>query len=68
MSVKYKIRGQHGLNYLACSIVGWVNLFSRRVYRDMVLDSWRRSREWLLSLVEIAPVWQWFYEEGPGNG
>jgi putative transposase len=41
MSVKYKIRGQHGLNYLTCSVTGWVYLFSRQVYRDMVLDSWR---------------------------
>jgi hypothetical protein len=41
MSVKYKIRDQHGLNYLTCSVTGWVDLFARQVYRDMVLDSWR---------------------------
>jgi len=45
MSVKYKIRDQHGLNYLTCSIVGWVDLFSRQIYRDMVLDSWRYCQE-----------------------
>lgn len=45
MSVKHKIRDQHGLNYLTCSIVGWVDLFSRQVYRDMVLDSWRYCQQ-----------------------
>ena len=40
-SVRYKIRDQHGLNYVTCSICGWVDLFSRAIYRDVVLDSWR---------------------------
>ena len=46
MSVKYKIRDQHGLNYLTCSIVGWVDLFSRQAYRDIVLDSWRYCQQY----------------------
>lgn len=41
MSVKYKIRDQHGLNYLTCSVCGWVDLFSRTAYRDIILDSWK---------------------------
>jgi REP element-mobilizing transposase RayT len=41
MSVQYKIRDQHGLNYLTCATVGWVDLFTRQVYRDFVLESWR---------------------------
>ena len=41
MSTKYKIRHQHGLNFLTCAITGWVDLFSRQVYRDIVLESWR---------------------------
>ena len=41
MSERYKIRDQHGLTYLTCSITGWVDLFSRQVYRDIVLQSWR---------------------------
>ena len=45
MSVKYKIRDQHGLNYLTCTICGWVDLFSRSEYRDIVLDSWRYCSE-----------------------
>ena len=41
MSTRYKIRDQHGLNYMTCSIVGWVDLFTRQIYRDIVLDTWR---------------------------
>lgn len=45
MSVKYKIRDQHGLNFLTCTICGWVDIFSRQVYRDIILDSWRYCAE-----------------------
>lgn len=45
MSSKYKIRDQHGLNFLTCTIAGWVDLFSRQVYRDMVLESWKYCQE-----------------------
>jgi REP element-mobilizing transposase RayT len=41
MSTKYKIRDQHGLNFLTCTICGWIDLFTRAEYRDIVLDSWR---------------------------
>ena len=45
MSVKYKILDQHGLNFLTCTICGWVDLFSRAEFRDIVLDSWRYCSE-----------------------
>ena len=45
MSVKYKIRDQHGLNYLTLTTCGWVDLFSRAAFRDIVLDSWRYCAE-----------------------
>lgn len=45
MSVKYKILDQHGLNYLTCTICGWVDLFTRAEFRDIVLDSWRYCSE-----------------------
>lgn len=31
--------------FLTCSITGWIDLFSRQVYRDIVLDSWRFCRQ-----------------------
>lgn len=41
MSAKYKIRDQHGLNFLTCTICGWVDLFSRPEYRNIILASWK---------------------------
>jgi REP element-mobilizing transposase RayT len=45
MSVKYKIRDQYGLNFLTLTICGWVDLFTRAAFRDIVLDSWRYCAE-----------------------
>ena len=45
MSERYKVRDPHGLQFITCTIVGWVDLFSRQVYRDIVLDSWRYCQQ-----------------------
>ena len=39
MSTKYKIREWEGLYFLTCSVVGWIDVFSRKSYRDIVLQS-----------------------------
>lgn len=36
---RYKILDQNGLNYITCTVVGWVDVFSRKRYRDIVLES-----------------------------
>ena len=41
MSSKYKILDQQGLNYLTLTTVGWVDIFTRQIYRDILLDSLR---------------------------
>jgi REP-associated tyrosine transposase len=35
----YKIRDQHGKYYLTFTVVGWIDVFTRKCYRDMLLDS-----------------------------
>ena len=45
MSSKYKIRDQHGLNFLTCTVCGWVDIFNRAEYRDIILESWKYCRE-----------------------
>lgn len=45
MSTRYKILEQQGLNFMTCTIKGWVDLFARQAYRDIVLDSWRYCRQ-----------------------
>jgi putative transposase len=36
---KYRIYDQQGLNYLSMTIVGWIDVFSRQRYRDIVIES-----------------------------
>ena len=36
---RYRIQDQHGLNYVTCTVVGWIDIFSRKNYRDILLQS-----------------------------
>ncbi len=36
---RYRILDQKGLNYLTCTIVGWVDIFTRATYRDIIIES-----------------------------
>jgi putative transposase len=36
---RYKILDQKGLNFLTLTIVGWIDVFTRRIYRDMIIES-----------------------------
>ena len=35
----YKIRDQHGMYYLTFTVIDWIDVFTRKCYRDMLLDS-----------------------------
>ncbi|SNS69490.1 REP element-mobilizing transposase RayT [Ekhidna lutea] len=39
MSDSYQIKDQEGTYFLTCQVVGWVDVFSRQVYRDIIIDS-----------------------------
>tara|TARA_R110001592_G_scaffold322260_1_gene601187 strand:- start:692 stop:865 length:174 start_codon:yes stop_codon:yes gene_type:complete len=46
----YKIRDQHGKYYLTFTVVGWIDVFTRKCYRDMLLDSLiycQKEKNWL---------------------
>jgi len=45
MSTGYQIKEQDGLYYLTLQVVNWVDIFSRSIYRDIVLDSFRYAME-----------------------
>lgn len=45
MSGGYEIRDQHAMHYLTFQVVYWIDLFSRQIYRDIVLNSFRFCRE-----------------------
>lgn len=38
---RYKITDQHGLNFLTLTVVDWVDVFIRKTYKDIILDSLR---------------------------
>ncbi|MFM9951937.1 MAG: REP-associated tyrosine transposase [Saprospiraceae bacterium] len=39
--MRYKILDQHGLNFLTLTVVEWIDLFTRRAFADMVVESLR---------------------------
>ena len=42
---KYKIHNQKGIYFLTLTVVGWVDVFTRATYRDIVLDSLKYCME-----------------------
>ena len=45
MSTGYKILESTGLHYLTFQIVGWVDIFTRKIYRDVAIDSFKFCQE-----------------------
>lgn len=41
MTGGYKIRDQNALHYLTFQVVYWIDIFSRQLYRDIMLNSFR---------------------------
>jgi putative transposase len=41
----YKIRDQSATHFLTFSIMGWIDIFSRQRYRDLMLESFQFCRE-----------------------
>ncbi|MBD0289369.1 MAG: transposase, partial [Flavisolibacter sp.] len=37
----YKIRNKEGIPFITFAVVGWIDVFTRKEYRDIVLDSLR---------------------------
>ncbi len=42
---RYRIQDQQGLNFVTCTVVGWIDIFSRQNYRDIVIESLAYCRE-----------------------
>jgi REP element-mobilizing transposase RayT len=45
MSTGYQIVEQDELHYVTFQIVGWVDVFTRKAYRDIVIESLRFCQE-----------------------
>lgn len=45
MSTKYKFHDQERLYFITFAVVGWIDLFIRNEYRQVLLDSWQYCRK-----------------------
>ena len=45
MSRNYKIRNQDELHFVTFTVIQWLDVFTRREYRDILLDSIRYYQE-----------------------
>jgi len=45
MSTGYKIVEQDALHYVTFQVVKWIDVFTRKVYRDIVIDSLKFCQE-----------------------
>jgi REP element-mobilizing transposase RayT len=45
MSEAYRIRDPYATHYLTLQVVDWVDIFTRQIYRDMVVDSLQYCRK-----------------------
>lgn len=41
MKAGYVIRDQEKIHFITCTIVDWIDVFSRKIYRDIVIDCFR---------------------------
>ena len=39
MSTGYQITDQEGIYYLTFQVVNWIDLFTRKIYRDIIVES-----------------------------
>ena len=39
MSTKYTVKDQNAPHFLTLTIVGWIDIFIRKIYRDIVIES-----------------------------
>jgi len=44
MSTKYKFRDQQKLYFVTFAVVGWIDLFIRNEYKEIMLESWRHCQ------------------------
>ena len=39
MTTGYQIKDQEGAHYLTLQVVGWIDIFSRKVYKDIIIEN-----------------------------
>jgi len=63
MSTKYKFHDPDACYFVTFALVDWVDLFTRNVYKEILLESWRYCQQQKGLLIH-AP----FFAESPVSG
>lgn len=45
MSTGYQIKDQNALHFLTFQVVDWIDIFSRKIYKDIIIESFKYSIE-----------------------
>lgn len=45
MTTGYQIKDQEGLYYLTFQVINWIDIFTRQIYRDIIIDNLRFCQE-----------------------
>lgn len=45
MGSRYLLHSTHNLYFTTTTVVGWVDIFTRQIYRDILYQSWTYCRE-----------------------
>ena len=45
MPTGYKIEDQEGLYYLTLQVVEWVDVFTRQIYKDLIIENLRYCQQ-----------------------
>ncbi|MFD2918545.1 transposase [Terrimonas rubra] len=61
----YRIRDQAATHFLTFTIISWIDIFSRQVYRDIIVDSFRYCQQhkglqigaWVMMSNHIHTIW-----------
>ena len=41
----HKIINQNSIHFITCTVVGWVDVFTRQIYRDVIIDSLKHCKQ-----------------------
>ena len=75
MSTKYKFVDKQGYYFITATVAGWTDLFTRELYRDIVLDSIRfcqanqglNVHAWVLMTNNLHMICSFREEKDPGQ-
>jgi REP element-mobilizing transposase RayT len=46
MSVKYKFREPDGCYFVTFAVVGWADVFTRNIYKEILIESWKHCQQY----------------------